>query len=124
MIRGTLITESLRPGSTLDLTRIGTLTVREIRRFATHDVPAWQPGIWTVLEFDADDAAAESLAGEFADMLDQPGWYVNFSSAQETFVIYPGRVFRYPRGDAGGRAAAQAHGRALGVPEPQLDWTE
>jgi hypothetical protein len=33
------------------------------------------------------------------------------------------KVFRYPRGDPAGRAAAQAHGRAVGVPEPQLDWT-
>jgi hypothetical protein len=54
----------------------------------------------------------------------EPGWYVNFSSASETFVVYHGHVFRYPRGDAAGRAAAQAHGRAVGVPESQLDWTD
>lgn len=52
------------------------------------------------------------------------GRYVNFSSDSETFVVYRGRVFRYPRGDAAGRAEAQAHGRAAGVPESQLDWTE
>jgi hypothetical protein len=32
-------------------------------------------------------------------------------------------VFRYPRGDAAGRARAQAYGRQAGVPEAQLDWT-
>jgi hypothetical protein len=39
-------------------------------------------------------------------------------------VIYPGKVFRYERGDSAGRAEAQAHGRTMGVPEPQLDWSE
>ena len=28
-----------------------------------------------------------------------------------------------PRGDAAGRAAAQAYGRQLAIPDPQLDWT-
>ncbi|MGW5364852.1 hypothetical protein [Actinopolymorpha pittospori] len=36
--------------------------------------------------------------------------------------VYAGRVFRYPRGDLAGRAAAADHGRAVGVPEEQLDW--
>jgi hypothetical protein len=37
-------------------------------------------------------------------------------------VVYAGQVFRYPRGDAAGRAEAVAYGRARGVPEDQLDW--
>lgn len=57
-------------------------------------------------------------------MAESGGWYANFSSATEVFVIHHGRIFRYPRGDAEGRAMAQAHGRLVGVPEPQLDWTE
>ena len=55
---------------------------------------------------------------------DQPGWYVNFQSPAESFIVFPGKIFRYPRGDAAGRAAAQAHGRQLAIPEPQLDWTD
>jgi hypothetical protein len=43
-------------------------------------------------------------------------------STCEAFVVFPGRVFRYLRGDAAGRTEAQAHGRTVGVPEPQLDW--
>jgi hypothetical protein len=35
------------------------------------------------------------------------------------------RVFSgYPRGDEDGRAEARAYGRELGIPEPQLDWTD
>jgi hypothetical protein len=38
-------------------------------------------------------------------------------------VVFPGRIFRYQRGDDTGRAEAQAHGRKLAIPEPQLDWS-
>jgi hypothetical protein len=37
-------------------------------------------------------------------------------------VVYRGKIFRYPRGDAAGRADAVAHGRVQGVPDHQLDW--
>jgi hypothetical protein len=121
MIKGTLIAESVRVGTTLaDVS----LTVRQVRRYDVGDVPAYQPKVWTALEFDAADGDAEALARAFADVMAEPGWYVNFSSATETFVVYHGRVFRYPRGDAEGRAAAQAYGREAGVPESQLDWTD
>ena len=48
---------------------------------------------------------------------------MNFQSPSESFVVFPARIFRYPRGDASGRAAAQAYGRSLAIPDPQLDWT-
>jgi hypothetical protein len=121
MIKGTLIAESLRVGTTLGGV---SLIVREIRRFASDNLPSYQPKVWTVIESDADDAEAGKLAGVLAEILDEPGWYANFSSPGETFVIYPGRVFRYPRGDGAGRAEARAYGRTQGVPEPQLDWSE
>jgi len=35
--------------------------------------------------------------------------------------VFSGRIFRYPRGDATGRAEAQEHGRLLDIPEPQVD---
>lgn len=120
-MKGTLIQESIRVGATL---RTVHLVVTEVRRFVVGDVPQYQPPVWTVLEFEADDRTAEQLAASLAGSLDQPGWYANFSTADETFVVYPSRVFRYPRNEEHGRKEAQAHGRALGVPEPQLDWSE
>lgn len=120
-MKGTLIAESLRVGSDLRTLR---LVVTEIRRFATSDLPEYQPPVWTVLEFEADDVSAEQLAASLATALDEPGWYANFSTSDETFVVYPNRIFRYPRHDQHGREEAQAHGRTLGVPEPQLDWSE
>jgi len=119
MIEGTLIVESITPGSTLAGIP---LVVREVGR--SEPVPTRQQAIWSWIEFEADDSVAEALAEGLAAILDEPGWYCNYSSASETFVVYRGRVFRYPRGDEAGRAEAQAHGRAHGVPERELDWTE
>lgn len=119
MVSGTLIMESLRAGVRLADVR---LTVRKIYRFRPGETVPWQPDTWSFLEFDADEADAAPLAGVFADALAQPGWYADFRSPTETFVVFPGRIFRYPRGDVTGRAAAEAHGRLLGVPDSQLDW--
>ena len=119
MIEGTLIAESLRTGTNLENMK---LTVRKISRFQAQGAAGGQPGIWTTLDFEAGEAQAEDLAQTFAGALDQPGWYVDFRSPTETFVVFPGRIFRYPRGDKAGRAEAQAHGRQLAIPEAQLDW--
>jgi hypothetical protein len=117
---GTLIAESLRVGTALaDLN----LIVRKISRYRAGGTAPGQPDIWTTLDFEAGDSHARELAEVFAEVLDQTGWYVNFQSPAESFVIFPGKIFRYPRGDAAGRSAAQAHGRQLAIPGPQLDWT-
>jgi hypothetical protein len=69
---------------------------------------------------------AESLkpgSRQLADTLLSPGWYANWNSDIEATVVFPGKIFRYPHGDQAGRGQAQAHGRSVGVPEAQLDWT-
>jgi len=119
MIEGTLIAESLRVGTNLENL---TLTVRKISRYRVQGTTTDQPDIWTVLDFEADEAGDRELAEAFAGALDQPGWYVDFHSPTDSFVVFPGRIFRYPRGDEAGRADAQAYGRQLAIPEPQLDW--
>lgn len=119
MIQGTLIAESLRAGTVLDNLK---LTVHRISRYRAGGTTPDQPEVWTSLDFEAEEAQAEELAQAFSDVLDQPGWYVNFESPAENFVVFPDRIFRYPRGDAAGRAIAQTHGRQLAIPEPQLDW--
>jgi hypothetical protein len=37
-------------------------------------------------------------------------------------VVFREAVFRYAKGDADGRAEAEAHARAHGVPDAQIDW--
>lgn len=77
MIEGTLIAESLRVGTTLEDLN---LAVRRISRYQAQGTTDDQPGIWTVLDFDADESGAAELARAFADVLDGPGWYANFQS--------------------------------------------
>ena len=120
MIEGTLIAESLRVGTSLENLQ---LTVRKVSRYQVAGATPDQPGIWTSLDFTAAEQQAGELARSFAAALAEPGWYVNFESPAESFVVFPGRIFRYPRGDAAARAEAQEYGRRLAIPEPQLDWT-
>ncbi len=120
MLEGCFIVESLRVGTTLaDIP----LVVRRIVRHRPAGIASHQPPVWTKIDFEVDDAYADALARALAGALDRPGWWADFRSATETFVIFPGRVFRYPRGDAGRRAEARAYGGSVGVPENQLDWT-
>jgi hypothetical protein len=90
MIGGTLIAESLRVGTNLDYLA---LTVRKISRYQAQGTTVSQPGIWTTLDFEADETAASELAEALAGVLDQPGWYADF---------------RFPRG------------QLRGVPRPGL----
>jgi len=120
VIEGTLIPKSIRVGEELGGVRIVT---RKIRRAAAGDVTARQPEFGTLIEFEADERDAEALAEALAKVLDrQHGWYADFRTPDETFVVFAGRVFRYRRGDSLGRGEAAAYGRAVGVPESQLDW--
>ncbi|MFE9790078.1 hypothetical protein ACFYO7_32390 [Nocardia salmonicida] len=118
-LRGVLIVEALRPDAELvDLD----IVVSSIRRTELESTAPGQPPTWTLIDFEADERTAGSLAEAFADALRLGPWYVDFRSARTTFVCFAGRVFSYAHGDGDARALAVEHGRAVGVPEEQLDW--
>jgi hypothetical protein len=124
MATGTLIGESIRPGTTLDGVPI---TVNRIERVEPTNISDEQlasgiPTRWTLLFFEVADDAAPALADALAAILDEPGWYVDFHTAGESFVVFRNAVFRYAIGDAEGRAEAEAYARAHGVPDAQVDW--
>ena len=123
MASGALIAESLRLNTSLEHLP---LEVRKITRLGPlGTVSEAQPKIWTFIEFRVPDDRAPALADALATVLDvELGWYCDFRTERETFVVFSGRIFRYARGDPGGREAAAAHARAVGVPEAQIDWTE
>jgi hypothetical protein len=121
VLEGAFIVESLRAGTTLAGIP---LVVTRIDRQAVEGPASGQPPVWTLLDFQTDDEHADALADALAGALDKPGWWADFRSERETFVVFPERVFRYPRGDATGRSEAQRYGRGVaGVAEHQLDWT-
>lgn len=118
MYTGVLICESLRTG--IDLTDTP-LTLTAIDRVDGAGVSP-QPSTWRLLRFSVADDRAEALAERLGEVLDAPGWYADFRSETEVYVVYPGRVFRYLRGDQAGRAAAVEWGLARGLPPAQAEW--
>ena len=124
MATGTLVAESVAVGAALHGLDI---VLRGIERVEPTDLSDGQhaagiPARWTLMRFDVDDAKAAAFAEALAGVLDEPGWYADLHTVDESFVVFAGRVFRYPMGDQAGRAAAEAHAREHGVPEPQIDW--
>jgi hypothetical protein len=122
MVTGVLIAESLRVGATLEGVP---LVARKLWRIATEDPMVEQPSAWTLIQFEAAETDAPRLAAALATVLDDaPAWYADFHSPTEKFVVFTGRVFRYPRGDHAARAKAEEHARSLGIPDAQLDWPD
>lgn len=120
MLEGTLVAEGLRVGARLEGVN---LVVRRISKRAPKRTAVYQPDVWTLIDFEVDESDAAELADALAKALNaHPAWYVDFRSASEIFVVFPGRVFRYQRGDAKERKHAQEYGRHVGVPLYQLDW--
>jgi hypothetical protein len=121
-LQGALIAESLRIGAVLDDLD---LTARKISRADVGDVSAGQPLTWTFIHFEADEDDASTLAEALSEALDPTGgWYCDFRTTDETFVVFGGRAFRYPRGDRAGRSEAEEYARSVGVPEAQIDWPD
>ena len=122
MLEGVLIAESLRVGAELGGV---SLQVTKVSRVEVSNAAAYQPRQWTLLDFAAKESEAERLADQLAACLAPTGgWYANYNTATEAFVVFSGKVFRYPRGQTEGRRQAQDHARSIGVPESQLDWQD
>jgi hypothetical protein len=119
MFTGLLLKESLLDDRVLDL-----LSVTKTEVWQVENPSPLQPARWTALTFECDQAQAEVIAQALSRAIKPRGWYINASSGDQVYVIFPGRVFRYARGDLGARAEAQAYARTLDVPERQLDWGE
>jgi len=122
MISGYVLVEGMRSGARLEGLP---LTLTKIERYPVRNAASGQPPVWTTVEFEFPEEASEEVADALAAVIDEPGgWYSHFNANGESFVIYAHRIFRYPSGDAAGRAEAEEYGRSVGVPEAQLDWDE
>ena len=92
MIEGTLIGESVRVDRPLEGI---TLTVVKVSRGDVGDIEAGQPLRWTFIEFAAYDDDADALAVALSGCLDpEGGWYCDFRTDSETFVVFADRSFR------------------------------
>lgn len=119
-LKGTLIGESIRVGASIEGVPV---TLDKLYRLPAGDQGSDQPLTWLFIAFTASEDQADQLATALSQALEvQFGWYCDFRSDDETFVVFADRIFRYPRGDQSGRSKAEAYARSVGVPEDQLDW--
>lgn len=119
--RGQLIAESIRVGASLRGLPMRLLGVTRVAPAVENLGPA-QPRVWTFIGFEAEDAAAESIADGLREVLSDGPWYCNFSTAEEMWVVFAGMAFHYRKGDGDARSVVVDYARRQGVPEPQLDW--
>ena len=92
---GALIAESVSKDNPLEGFD---LRVRKISRGDVGDVNAGQPLTWTFIEFEVDEQVVSELAEALSRSIDASGgWYCDFHTGDETFVVFAGRVFRYER---------------------------
>jgi hypothetical protein len=121
MLRGRILTESLRPGAVLEVADLR--VVRMWREDVSASAAPSQPPVWTLLDVEAPDEQAGVLADALAAaLLAEGGWYADFQVGADHIVVFAGRAFRYRRGDETAKAHVVAYGRSVGVPERQLDW--
>src|SRR5450756_2547730 len=86
MLRGRLLTESLRVGAEL---AVPDLLVRRVGRVdVSSSASTTQPKVWTFLDFEAPDERADELAAALASaLLPDDGWYANFEVADEDLSL-------------------------------------
>jgi hypothetical protein len=115
--RGVLIKESLADEAVLRHVKVTNTT-----DFDQPQPSPDQPGRWTLIWFEGSEGEADSLAESLSRALKPSGWYVDFSTPTDKFVVLPGKVFKYRLGDKQGEEAAKEFARTVGVPDRQLDW--
>jgi hypothetical protein len=121
-VSGALIAESLLIDRVLEAVP---LVISKIYRVNAGDTSIGQPLTWTFLHFRVPGEHSERWAESLRDTLEPSlGWYCDFRSADETFVVFAGRIFRYPRGNRMRRREVEDYARTVGVPEGPLDWPE
>lgn len=122
MTRAYIICEGLRPDSSLaDLKA----SLVKVERHTPSNAAPNQPKVWTTVTFES-SIEPTRLAEKFSEVLtDRPSaWYTHFRAADEMFVIFPHRIFRYRVGDLSERTQVQDYARSVGVPPSQVDWDE
>ncbi len=119
MLDGLLLKESLQ-----DLEILDRLQVTKIETWNIQNPDPNQPPLWTAVRFEVEDSLADALAADLSRALKPEGWFIDAHTEDQVYVIFPGRVFKYEKGNAEMRGQAIKHGLALGIPARQLDWGE
>lgn len=116
MLYGLLLKESLQ-----DLKILDELRITKIETWNIQNPDPNQPPVWTAVSFETEDSQADALAAQLSRALKSEGWFIDAHTGALVYVIFPGKVFRYEKGNAEMRARAVQYGLGLGIPQRQLD---
>ena len=118
-MNGLLLKEGLADINVLDLVHI-----TKTESWPVSNATVDQPAVWTALSFEVEDSQADVIADKLSQTLKLRGWYITVSTTTHDYVLFPSKVFKYRKGDSRQRDEAKRYGRAFGIPESQLDWSE
>lgn len=116
---GLIIAESLADTGLLSDTRI-TITRQETWDIGDRAAD-WQPTTWTAIYIEGDDNVLPVVAKLVSQSIKEC-WYANLSDDNTEYVVFKGKIFKYPKGDTATKRKAQDYAIAHGVPEHQVGW--
>ncbi len=116
--KGILLKESLKDESVLE-----DLEVVKTETWNVENAADYQPDVWTAVYFKGEADEADETAERLSGVL-KPRWYINFSVDNKVYLMFPGKVFKYEKGDKKEREKIKEYARSLNISESQLDWTE
>jgi len=119
MFKGLLIKESLQDKSVLNH-----FVITKEDSWNIDNATQGQPAIWNVAWFEVEEKDINEVAQLLSRALENGKWYLDLTSDSEKVVVFPGKVFRYKKGDEQAQSEAKAFGRTLCIPDSQLDWKE
>ncbi len=119
MYRGTIIEESLKDRSLLNVVRIiGT----EIESVTPNHRTPWLK-VWTLDEVEIDDSAIKGFVRKVQAAIEteHSSWFTDFKGEQDHYIVFPGKIFfvDYRRNDTYNEAVA--YGVSLGIPKNQIE---
>ncbi len=117
MFKGLLIKESLKDTSVLNK-----LVITKEESWDVDNAMSGQPSVWNVAWFEIKNENIEEMGQILSRALENGKWYLDLTSESDKLVVFPGKVFRYKKGDLKSQSDAKAFGRSIGIPENQLDW--
>lgn len=117
MYTGTLIKESLKKEDLWD-----SLTLTDFETETLKEHAPDQPSVWHLAQLNIENVDVEETAQELSKSLKRGTWYVDFSDGVTVYIVFLGKVFKYPKGNLEKKKEAQSYGRSLGIPERQLNW--
>lgn len=119
MFTGLIIKESLS-----DLRLWEELQITREEKWDIKNSAPDQPSEWHVAWFEVEDSLVEKFSQKLSEVLHKGKWYVDLTSETEKLIVFPGKTYRYQKGDKLERAKAEQFGLAVGIPKSQLDWKE